>query len=234
MYHSQIKCTIDIFERMYNNLPPLLPVEIKDEMKHSLEHLRNDYTVTIKDVESIVIALGKKIWPYRRAFQEFVDMAQGEMGESFLMGKMDTGLKNKYKKFKECGGSYRDLHNGGPMNFFDEDERVKITWIVNEVDQEIKNYVRQMSLSTDREKYEGLIIEFQDILDGIEKRLDNLRLAAEDEAEHPRLAEEIRAQIKSFEMGLCLLGPNIKNREVCEAEEYFQQRKISKKLHRFE
>jgi hypothetical protein len=161
-------------------------------------------------------------------------MAQGGMGEKFLMGKMSPGLKNKYKKFKECGGDYRDLRTGGPMIFFGEEERVEITQVINEVDQEIKNYVRQMSLSTDREKYEGLIIEFQNILDDIEKRLDNLRLAAEDEAEHPRLAEEIRAQIKSFEMGLCLLGHNIKNHEVCEAQEFFQERRISKKLHRFE
>ena len=234
MHHPQIKHTIDIFERMYNNLPPLLPEEIKNEMEHALEHLHNDYTVSIEDVESIVIAMGKKIWPYWRSFQEFVDMAQGEMGEKFLLGKISLGLKSKYKKFKECGGSYRDLRTGGAMNFFDENERVEIAKMVVEVDQEVKKYVRQMSLSSDRKKYENLIIEFQEILDGIEKRLDNLRLAAEDEAEHPRLAEEIRAQIKSFEMGLCLLGPNIKNHEICGAEEFFQERKISKKLHRFE
>lgn len=234
MYYPQIKHTIDIFERMYNNLPPLLPEEIKNEMEHALEHLHNDYTVSIEDVENIVIAMGKKIWPYWRSFQEFVDMAQGEMGEKFLLGKISPSLKIKYKKFKECGGSYRDLRTGGPMNFFDENERTEITKVVVEVDQEIKKYVRQMSLSSDRKKYEDLIIEFQGILDGIEKRLDNLRLAAEDEAEHPRLAEEIRAQIKSFEMGLCFLGPNIKNHEICEAEEFFQERKISKKLHRFE
>lgn len=234
MHHPQIKHTIGIFERMYNNLPPLLPSEIKEEMSHAIEHLHTDYTVSVQDVENIVVSMGKKIWSYWRAFQEFLDMAQGKMGEKFLLGKLNPEMKKKYNKFKECGATYHDLRMGGSMVLFDESERIILSQVIVDVDQEIKNYVRQMVLSTDRKKYEDLIIEFQGILDSIEKRLDNLRLAAEDEEEHPRLAKEIRAQIKSFEIGLCLLGPNTKNHEVFEAEEFFQERKKAKKIHRFE
>lgn len=234
MYHAQVKHTIDIFERMYNNLPPLLPKEVASETEHALEHLHSDFTVSIEDTENIIISIGKKVWSYWRAFQEFIDMAQGEMGEKFLLGKLSPSLKDKYKKLKEHGVTYHDLRSGGPIYFFEEEERMIISQSIVEVDREIQKYVRQMVLGTERKKYQDLIIEFQEILDGIEKRLDNLRLAAEDEAEHPRLAEEIKAQIKSFEMGLCLLGPNTQNHEVLQAEEFFQERKIAKKLHRFE
>ncbi len=234
MFHVQAKYTIDLFERMCNHLPPLLPKEIVSETEHVLEQLHNDFTVSIEDIEKTIISIGKKVWPYQKAFQEFIDVAQREIGEKFLLGKLFPNLKDKYKKLKEYGVTYYDLRSGGPIDFFEEEERLIISQSIIEVDQEIQKYVRQLVLGTERKKYQNLITEFQKKLAKIEKKLANLRsIAEEDEAEYPRLVEEIKAQIKSFEMGLCLLGPNIQNQEVLQAEEFFQERKIAKKLHRF-
>jgi len=225
MHQPKIKHTINIFERMYNNLPPLVPKEIKLEIKHALEHLHNDYTVSIEDVEEIVIVLGKKVWPYWKAFDELFSMTQGKLGEKFLLGKFTPGLKKRYNEFKEHGANYHDLRLGGPMGFFELEERQKISADFVDVDSDIRKHVIQEVLTTERRKYENLIISFQEILDDIEKRLDTLRLMAEDEEEHPNLADEIREQVKAFEFGLCLLGPNTKYEEVCESKEYFLERK---------
>ncbi|MFZ2189284.1 MAG: hypothetical protein WAV48_00690 [Candidatus Magasanikiibacteriota bacterium] len=234
MPHAETKHTIDIFERIYSQLPPLLPPEIKFEFEHALEHLHDDVTVDTNDVENIVISLGKKVWPYRRAFGEFLDMHQGKLGEKFLLGKLPVALKGKIKELKEQGVTYHDLRVGGPAEYFEIEERMILQEKLIEVDSDIKSHAVQAVLGIDRKKYESLIVDFQMILDDIEKRLETFRSMAEDEEEHPRLADEIRAQVRSFEFGLCLLGPNTELVHVINAHEHFAERKIAKKLHRME
>lgn len=225
MHHPQVKHTIDIFERMYQNLPPLTPEFVEKEMKHALEHLRDDVEVGIDEVENIAVSLGKKIWPYWKAFDELCSMCQGRLGEKFLLGRLPVNLKQKYLEFKEHGADYHDLRSGGGASYFSLDERQEITAVLIMVDQEIKEHMKQAVLSVDEQKYQNLIIDFQNILDDIEKRLDSLRLMAEDEEEHPELAEEIRDKIKTFELGLCLLGPNTKHHELLNINDHFVERR---------
>jgi len=230
MHHPEIKHTISIFKHMASELPPLLPESIKKEITHALDHLENDFTVGIEEVENIIISLGKKVWPYWKAFDEMLVFHQGQMGERFLEGKMSLELKKKYKLFKEHGGTYHDLRTGAPATFFESEERQKLSEMLVEVDNELRQYVVQTVLSTERKKYEGLILDLQVVLDDVEKRLQTLRNVAEDEEEHPQLAEEIRAQVRAFEFGLCLLGPRTKIHEVENAREHFAGRKVEKKL----
>ncbi|MGI6315058.1 MAG: hypothetical protein ACOXZY_04135 [Patescibacteria group bacterium] len=91
------KYTIDLFERMCNHLPPLLQKKLLVNQEHVLEQLHNDFTVSIEDIEKTIISIGKKVWPYQKAFQEFIDVAQREIGEKFLLGKLFPNLKDKYK-----------------------------------------------------------------------------------------------------------------------------------------
>ncbi len=229
MHHPQIKHTIEIFEIMYKQLPPLVPEEVEKEIKHALEHLHDDIGVGIEEVENIVISMGKKIWPYWKAFGELYNMEQGKMGEKFLLGKLSIGLKKKYNEFKEHGGTYHDLRTGSPAVFFENEERLEMTQKLVEVDIDIRNHTKQMVLSMERRKYEDLIVDFQTILDDIEKRLGNLSMLAEDEEEHPELAEEIRAKVRAFEFGMCLLGPKTQVHELENAEDYFVERREFRK-----
>ncbi len=233
MHHPHTKYTIEIFKRTHDNLPPLIPSGIKEEMVHALEHFENDYTIGSDEVENSVIALGKKIWAYWKAFSELYNINQGKLGEKFLLGKLTPPLKKKYRAFKEHGGDYHDLRTGGPIDFFETKDRLHITKALVEVDKDIQSHTQQAVMTTDRKKYEDLIIDFQETLDNIEKRLDTLRLMAEDEEEHPSIAEEIREQVKTFEFGLCLLGPNTNEDDLHESEEYYFERRATKKLYRF-
>ncbi len=226
------KHTIAIFKRMAANLPPLLPGEIKVEVSHALEHLEQDYTVTPEAVENIVISLGKKVWPFWKAFNEFFVRCQGKLGEKFLLGKLAPALKQRYQEFKEHGATYHDLRLGGPVYFFTDEEREILVPFFIEVDQEIRAHTEQEVLTGERLKYEALVVDFQNILDDIEKRLDNLRRVAEDEGEHPQLAEEILAQVRAFEFGLCLLGPNTSHHQLLNIDDYFEERRSTKKIHR--
>lgn len=209
----------------------MLPDEVKAEVRHALTHLEEDFTVTPEEVENIVIALGKKVWPYWKTFNEFFVMHQGKLGEKFLLGKLSPALKQRYHEYKEHGATYHDLRLGGPLTFFNGEERQILIPLFVEVDKEVRAYAAQAALTNERRKYEDLVVDFQNILDDIEKRLMNLRQMAEDEEEHPQVAEEIRAQVKAFELGLCLLGPNTAHHAVLNAPDYFAERRLTKKVH---
>jgi len=230
MHHPYIKHTIDIFERMYNNLPPLLPKEISGEIRYALEHLHDDYSVSVADVETVVIALGKKVWPYWQAFDELLVLSRERLGEKFLLGKLSPEFRQRYQECKAHGVDYHDLRLGGPVGFFEAKERQALMSALVEVDKDIRQHVIQEVLSVARRKYEELVMDFQEILADIEKRLESLRLVAEDEAEYPGLAEEMRAQVQAFEFGLCLLGPCIQYHEVNNVEDFFKERKQDKKM----
>lgn len=217
--------TYRIFKQMVDDLPPLVPADIVDDIQRALEHAQDNARLTEEDVEQMVIVFGKKTWAYRQAYQELLEGYEGRLGETFLIGKLSIPLKKRYQEFIDHGGSFRDLHDGAFVHFFTVDERASLCEALIDIKQEIDRHARQAVLSVDRRKYEDRIVEFQLVLDNIEKRLETLRVMADDEEEHPFLADEIRSQIRGFEFGLSLLGPRIDYEAVCEAPGHFEGRK---------
>ncbi|OGH71117.1 MAG: hypothetical protein A3C90_01535 [Candidatus Magasanikbacteria bacterium RIFCSPHIGHO2_02_FULL_51_14] len=229
---TDIQHTLAIFEQLHKALPPLVPDRAREELAHALEHVRSDASLTLAMLEDTMIVFGKKLWPYRRAFQEFVDLYEGKLGEKMFVARLSIKLKRRYKEFQAHGGDFRDLHAGGPLGFFTPDERLELCGALVAARTSVRDHAMQAALSTDRDAYEERIEEFQDILSDIEKRLDSLRQTADREQEHPELAAEIRAQIRAFEYGLCALGPRIDYDAVCRADEHFEGRRQEKKMYR--
>lgn len=222
------QATISIFERLASDMPPLVPDAIRGALSASIEHVEGNPHLTPKEAESALLSSAKKLWPYRQAFQEFVDVEEGKIGERFLLGKLTPPMKQKYRKFKEYGGTLRDLHSGSPAAFFTSEERGLLCAALVEMHRDIVAHARQLVLSAERVRYENRVVEFQVLFDDIEKRLDTLRRMAEDEEEHPMLAAEIRAQVEGFEHGLCTLGPRVEYAAVCNAAPHFEGRKMEK------
>lgn len=225
-----VQHTLTIFQRLYDELPPLVPESIVSDMRQALEQLEHNVNLTLPEIEEIMIAFGKKVWPYRRAFEETLDVYEGKLGEKFLIGRLSRPLKQRYQEFLGYGGSFRELHGAVPITFFTPEERGEFCGVLVEVRNDLRKYASQAVLTNDRGRYEDRVLEFQTILDDIEKRLETLRLMADNEQEHPELASEIRAEVKSFEYGLCLLGPRHSYAAVCNAEDHFVGRKQEKKF----
>ena len=231
MQSSSVKHTLDIFAHLIKKLPPLLDKNIKDDCHQAYEQMEHNYDLDMIELEKTIIVFGKILWPYRRAFEEFFNIYESKFGEKFLIGSLTPALKKRYKEFRDYGGVFRDLHSGNPALFFASTERTSICHSLISVNDDIIRYTTQAVLTSDRAKYEKRIVEFQIILDDIEKRLDSLRLMADKESqEHPELAAEIREQVLSFEYGLCLLGPPHHYDAICRAEEHFVGRAREKKL----
>ena len=112
-----MQSTIQLFHHLYDNLPPLVPVETKQKMAQALNFLNQD-ELNMEELEDIMIEFGYEVWPWNRAYRDFYKLAEDEMAEHFLLPKLSFELQKKYQDFKNYGGTYRDLHSGNPAAFF--------------------------------------------------------------------------------------------------------------------
>ena len=224
--------TIALCERFAEDAPPLVPGQIKENLRKSIEQMKSNMSLSVDEVESVIIFFGKQLWPYREAYKEFYDVYEGMLGENFFVRKLSIQLKMKYAQYLEQGGSYKELHKGSKLDFFTHDERPQIAMALIDVEQDIENYTRQTVVSTDQRKYEQRVQEFEQILGTIEGHLTTLREMSHKEGEHPELIAEIEAQIKGFEHGLCLLGPRTDYEAIRSAKEHFEGRRSVIAMHK--
>lgn len=230
MEKTTVHHTIDIFERLCDYILPVLPVKIKVEMTHALEHLQNDYSLSVESVEDTMIVFGKLVWPYRKAYSEVLYAYEGKIGEKFLFAHLPKSIKKRYQEFVACGGDFRDLHSGAPAKFFSVEERGALCGILVDLQRDIRKHVIQAIHSTEQKIFNKKVKEFSAILEKIEGHLDTLRIMADAEQEHPQLAEEIRAHVRGFDLGLCFLGPEISFDDLCRLPEHFTGRKRDLKV----
>lgn len=230
MESNAILHTIDILDMLYRRMPPLVPASIITDMAEAIRDVRKNPHVSLQEVEEVTLSFGKKLWPYRKAFYEFTSQYEGEMGEMYLLGHLTQQMKKRYQEFLTYGGSFRELCIGRPALFFTAEERGVLCSVLPQVLQDVRLFAMQAVVSTEKSRYRARVHEFATILVDIERRLDSLRAMAEEEQEHPELATEIRAQVHSFEAGLCLLEQETRYDAVCQAEEHFVGRKKEKAM----
>ena len=194
-------------------------------MRAALDRAENSPTMALEEVEHSMIIFGYELWPYNQAFKEFISLAEGKMGEHFLLPTLSIELEQKYQDFKKLGGDLQDLHAGKNAQFFTPEERAELCEKLVNLQKQIHDFARQEILGTQEKRYMKRVKEFKAVLEEIRHHLDDLRLLAEREEDHPTLADEIRSRIKGFEHGLCLLGPELSYDAVCSSVEFFKGRK---------
>lgn len=222
--------TLNIFRKLYEYLPPLVPPDVQADMGTALEQLEGNPHLTIEELEQTMIGFGKKIWPYRKAFHEIFDSYDGTVGETQLINLLPRHLKQVYGEFMTHGGTYRDVLAGGATQLFEVEDRPTLTAAIITVRSAVYQHARQAAVTTDRDRYVQKIEEFRHVQDEIEAVFDQLHTIADAEQEHPELASEIRAHIRGFEYGLAALGPDIQHEEVLASVEYFAERKKYKNI----
>ncbi|MCB9798662.1 hypothetical protein H6758_02975 [Candidatus Nomurabacteria bacterium] len=225
-----IHYTLHIFERLIRQMPPLVPEKIQKDMHRAFEQMRHNPSLQEQDLEDTIVVFGKKVWPYRQAFLEFFRVHEGRLAEKAFLKKASAGIKKKYKEFQAGGGNFRDLYYGRLALFFTSEQRNEICVLLVEVYEDVRRHAKQAVLSSQRVQYEKRIEEFKKVLKDIEKQIEGLHMMADNEQEHPELAEEIRQHIRGFEHGIALLGPSIDYTAVCNSGLHFQMRKEQKRM----
>ena len=90
-FFSFMQSTIYIFKNLHRNLPPLFPEEIKREMADALAAFEQKPT-TLERLEDAMARFGYKIWPWNKAYREFIEGTRKRMGGHFLTTKSDLAI----------------------------------------------------------------------------------------------------------------------------------------------
>lgn len=214
-----MRSTVALFRKMYDELPPLFPVEIKHKMEHALSHLEKDDSLTMRAIEDTMIVFGYEVWPWARAYRDFYSLSEAKIGEHFLISKLSKSGKQRYQDFLSYGGHLNDLRSGKSLSFFSDEDRENLRIGLVELRSEVRNYTDRLVVGLEKERYLRRVKEFTKVLYSIKEGLEKLNKLADEEQDHPAIADEIRSKIRAFEHGLCYLGPEHNG----EALEYLPQ-----------
>jgi hypothetical protein len=220
-----MQSTIQLFQYLYEHLPPLVPEEIVLAMKKELDFLENNNTVTLPEIEDTMIQFGYQVWPWNQAYKYFLQIIEEQLGEHFLLPTMSNGLQEKYLNFKAFGGTLADLHSGRPASFFTSEQRGELCEKLVNMKIRLKEYLNRDLVGINQKQYLNKVEEYKRLLEKIKFNLESLRNFVDKEEEGSRLAEEINTKIKDFEHSLCLLGSEMDYEAVCQAHDFFTGRK---------
>lgn len=220
-----MQSTLQLFKHLYNTLPPLFPTDTKEEMARTIEQFESTKTYSLEELENSMIAFGFEVWPWREAYKECYFKIESAMGEHFLLPRLSSELQEKYHTFQKNGGTFEDLHRGKNLAIFSPEDRGYLCEALVNMQNDIRQYVAQHIGSTEKKFYFSRVEHYKHLVQNIRHILETLRNAATAEQEHPMLTDEIHAKIRSFEESLCLLGGELNYTEVCQAPEFFQNRR---------
>ncbi len=204
-----MQSTVSLFRHLYEQLPPLFPVDSKMKMRQTLAYLESAPPVALEAIETLMVNVGYEAWPWLEAYQEFYDTAVGQMAEKFLVPKLTPELGRRYEDFVVYGGTFTDLYSGRPAEFFSGEERIDLAAALVETRRELEQFTDNQVVGLWRDKYLSRVVEFSHILAEIRAMVEKLRDLGKRESDHPNLANELKAEIDAFEQGLCFLGPKV-------------------------
>lgn len=209
-------------EKLYFNLPPLVPQEIKIELENILEELAREPRSTT-EVEDVIIGFQKEIWPYTQTFEEIVQRYVEEMGEALLLRKGSYELRRAYEKYKQTS-TWASLYKGEGVHAFTVEERTELHELLVDIMCDVREFARQAALMSERANYLKRVRHYQERYAAIEHELGRLHHLAEHE-ENLDLAREIRQHARDFELSIASLGPAFDFEAMCNAHAHFVGRK---------
>lgn len=222
---EQTQYTIAIFRHLYAFVCDALPGALRTEMEHALEHIEHETELSRSDIEETMIVFGKKVWPYRKALQEMIELHEGTMGDQIFRSALSRRMQKRFQEFLDHGGSLRDIHSGGAAHFFSAEERVELNHALVDLHTHLRAYTIQRIRGIGADEFSARVADFANILSHLEQELDHIRAMADDAQEHPLVAREMREHVRGFEHGLCFLGVEYTPEEVYTAKEHFAGRK---------
>lgn len=220
------KFTLSIFEQLTATLPPMFPLGIAQKMSFAIDQIKNDPRANRKMIEDTMIRFGYDLWPWRQAFNDFLGLNEGKLGEQFFLSHLPKDLGENYMKYKEYGLSWKDLYSGRAIKYFDDNDRVALFEALVKTKNDLFSFTKREVSGLLKNQYLQKVEEYKNTLQKIGDIISQMRAMADEEQYHPILAGELRAKIHAFECGLCALAPNSSLDDVMNALEFFVERKM--------
>lgn len=166
-------------------------------MQDAYARLAADPNAALPQIEDAIVAFGKEIWPYRKAYQELHD-AYGK-DEPYLRETLSPATRTKYEAFVAGGGKLEDVRGGGELErtFPPEEKReIEEAWLAAR--ERTHRELDALIAGEWKQKFESSLAALRGKQEEIEKKIAALRAFA---GESPKWSAEIVDKVKVFEEG---------------------------------
>lgn len=214
--------TLDLLKHSVDKAPQFFPAERRAAMHAEVEKLAADPKTPVTDIERMIVAFGREIWPYRKAFARIHD-AEGRVHEDrYLQEELEKrGLKEKYLNFLAKGGRVEDVRQGGQEFevFFSPDERALIVESKLAVHDRVSKEIQEMCLGSKNGDCLTMIEQYKKEQLEIDRRIATLAAMAE---RSDKWGPEIRGKVKVFEEGWSGVEHDVSKEDVDGEMEYYR------------
>lgn len=87
-----MQSTLYIFENLHRNLPPLFPEAIKQKIADALNEIGYEFPANAEELEEVMFGFGYEVWPWNKAYREFLASSKQRMGGHFLTSKSELPI----------------------------------------------------------------------------------------------------------------------------------------------
>lgn len=213
-----------LLKAMVEDLPPLAPEPAMRSARETYERFLRASPAYANEIEDAIVAYGRVLWPYRKAFDTLVRQELTQNEETHFVSRLALALRERFREWRQDGGSLTELLDHHRVSSrFTPNERGALCEALVAARASGEDAVRKAIAANDAE-YRRLIREFQALQHELEQHINGLRRLAERAADHHEVFSEIIETVRTFERGLANLAREPEVREVCAAIEAYRER----------
>jgi hypothetical protein len=202
---------LEEFQQAINRLVPLAPQELHDEAQKLHDELAGSEATTDRQIKQALVHLGKKEYPYRKAYQELCAGDEDQRLQEAALKQLEGDLQEKLQAVLQHGVSLLDYTRS---KLFDRqlstEEQYRVEQAISQA-HELVNRQCDERAHERAQKFTELVARWQAYEVKVQGLIDTLRSLAERSPVH---AAEIIEQTDRLEAGWSMVAPDPVEAEV--------------------
>lgn len=186
------------FRKAVARLVPLTPKAIRDEASTLADDLERNESSTIEQIRQALVYVGKKEFPYRKAYQELCSGDEEARLQEIVLGKLDESLKAKMEPVVKYGVHILDFVKSSQFESeLSDDERSQVDREITAAHDVLDRQCDERAAAR-RGTYDELVARWTATQTHIQQTIEVLRGMADRD---PEYHDDILARVEQFENG---------------------------------
>ncbi|MFZ2681801.1 MAG: hypothetical protein WAZ14_01780 [Patescibacteria group bacterium] len=186
------------FKISIDKLVPLTPPEVIEEAQQLYTELSQSEAVTEKQIKQALVLVGRKEYPYRKAYLELCAQDEEQRLQAEVLGKLEGEIASKVKHMTDSGVHVMDYVNS---KLFERDlqptERYQVEQAILAA-HDVLNKQCDERAKERQQNFESLVTRWRAEEERLQQLIDQLKGLAERDLQS---ADEIRGRAEQFEEG---------------------------------
>ena len=209
---------LDEFAIAIKHLVPLTPKEIVLEAKKLHAELSADENATEKQIHQALTLIGRKEYPYRRAYMELCQSDEEQRLQSLVFERVDPAIVKKITEMTVHGVVLEEYMKSDLFEEqLDGDERYQVEQAVLLADEVLDTQCEQRA-ETRKTSYEELVAKHRADATRLQGKIDRLRAMG---GEDPKWSGEINSVCDKLEEGWSVVETDPTEEEIDKEMEYW-------------